>query len=215
MIPLVDMIRVSIDVSSEMKFRVKMPDRDFIFKTRTIAQCNDWVTILKANKETIDSEVKLKAGIKIIVQPNVSGFVLKTRTVSNPEEKIFVNVFWSDDIDTFISTSNVDRDSQTSSVTDTTSVFSVVLPGYVMESCNSHAAVKDEVRQPNKFGDTPHPQTIYLHVTDYRHLWHGCRRCVGVSYPTSQGAMAWISIRKITRPRRFVGDSSNRNLRSS
>eukprot|EP01035_Chromulina_nebulosa_P025277 gene25277-32986_t len=83
-IPLVDIISVSADFSSNMIFRVKLPGRDFIFKTATAVECNDWVTAIKKHKEEIENEIK-------------------TRSVSDPSKKIFVNVFWSDEIETFIS----------------------------------------------------------------------------------------------------------------
>ena len=146
-IPLVDIISVSADFSSNMIFRVKLPGRDFTFKTATAVECNDWVTAIKKHKEEIENEIKVKTGIKIILQPNVFGCVLKTRSVSDPSKKIFVNVFWSDEIETFISMNSIGMIAQPTSLTAAISVFSVILPGHLTVNCNSTAVVKDEVQQ--------------------------------------------------------------------
>ena len=145
-IPLVDVISVSADFSSNIKFRVKLPDRDFIFKTATAVECNNWVTAIRKHTAEIENEVKLKTGIKIIVQPHVFGFVLKTRSVSNPNKKIFVNVFWSDKIETFISLNSIDMNNQS---TSSGSVFSIILPGHLAENLNANVLIKDEVQQTN------------------------------------------------------------------
>lgn len=118
---------------TNMKFRIESADRDFIFKTSTSTECSEWISAIRNMKERMESDAKVKSGVKIIVEPKV-GFVLKSKQISN-DEKIFVNVFWSDEVETFMSSPSESNKS----------IFSIVIPSSLFRACQNSSASKDLV----------------------------------------------------------------------
>lgn len=137
---------ISASVSSTSTFVVKLPERDFHFKALNASEANQWISSISAAKDSLNVTAKSELEEKTVINPSI-GFVLKSR-ISSSGEKVFINVFSSDQVSTFMSFPTV---SSSPSVEDSkepiqAKVFSVVLPTAVVDNCKDNTEVTDLVR---------------------------------------------------------------------